>query len=119
MNSRRVATIQNIIDLLYARREEFYTGKRGCDFDCSSIMYGILTRRMRSIGLSLQEPSAPYISLIHKELAEAIHSFTPPRFYSSNDRFNRCHVCADSSFKSIIEEVEAGIEGLDLADFDL
>lgn len=119
MNSRRVETIESLIARLYDRREEFYIGHRGCDFNCSSIMYGLLTRRMRSIDLPLQEPSAPYSSFTHKGLVEAIHSFTPPTSRSKSDCFNSRHACADSSFQSIIEGVEAGIEGLDLADFDL
>lgn len=119
MNSRRVDTIQNIIVLLYDRCEKLYIDDRDCDFDCSSIMYGILTSRMRSIGLALQGSSALYSSLTHKGLVEAIRSFTSSKFYSPNNRFNRCRVCTYSFFKFIIEGVEADIEGLDLAAFDL
>ena len=81
-------------------------------------MFGLLTRHMQSIGLLLQKPSAPYSSLTYRGLVEAVRSFPPPEFHGPEDCFNMHHACVDSSFQSIIEGVEADIEGLDLTALD-
>ncbi|OOO09296.1 hypothetical protein OAory_01105920 [Aspergillus oryzae] len=47
MNKYREEAISNLVTLLHDTRKAFLSGTRGCCFECSSIMYGALTKYMR------------------------------------------------------------------------
>lgn len=66
MNERRQEAINNLIHLIHGTREVLLSGNRGCGFECSSIMYGALTKEMQSSGLLSSRPAAPFPDLNYK-----------------------------------------------------
>ncbi|KAE8131641.1 hypothetical protein BDV38DRAFT_288513 [Aspergillus pseudotamarii] len=115
MNKFREEAINNLVTLLYDRREALLSGTRGCCFECSSIMYGALTKEMRSVDLLLPRPKAPFPGLNHKALVQKIQSFTVPQWTLPSSGYRTyCHSCANSSFETLLGTLNDLIQGLDL-----
>ncbi|KAE8306926.1 hypothetical protein BDV41DRAFT_569477 [Aspergillus transmontanensis] len=68
MNMRRYDAITLILSSLAKLRDAFLDGSRGCTFECSSLMFGVLTKQMHSNGLFYPQPEAPFIGLNYKGL---------------------------------------------------
>ncbi|KAL5042065.1 hypothetical protein BDW71DRAFT_200860 [Aspergillus fruticulosus] len=115
MNDRRQEGIAGIVFLLQEKREELRSGRRGCGFECSSIMYGALTKQMQSNALLRPRPTALFPGLNYKSLVRRVSSFTSPRWYGPSSCFDTYgHHCRDSSFESLFGRLNDTIKGLDL-----
>lgn len=79
MNDRREKAISDIIPLLRERRKAFLNDSQGCGFECSSIMYGALSKQMRSNGLLSPWPAAPFSGLEYKLIVQRVLAFESPR----------------------------------------
>jgi hypothetical protein len=110
LNDRRQKAIGNLFDLVQETHEAFLNGARGCDFECSSIMYGALAKNMFSKGFS-QRAVIPYPKLSYKSLLQTVLSFDSPKWGGS--RPHR-HSCSDSSFLTLFNHLDGSIEGLDI-----
>ncbi|KAK6816096.1 hypothetical protein RU639_009055 [Aspergillus parasiticus] len=123
MNRYREEAISNLVTLLHDTREALLSGTRGCCFECSSIMYGALTKEIRSVDLFLARPEAPFPGLNYKDLVRKVLSFTVPRWNTrrspipghTSSPFSQ-HSCSDSSFKALFGNLNDNIQGLDLHD---
>lgn len=111
MNNRRQAAIEKIICQLYETQEAFLHGTRGCGFECSSIMYGALSKHMQSVGLLRSKPRAPFLRLNYNHLAKNVLSFRSPQWYSSS--YDR-HYCVNGNFRDIFAGLDDKFDGLDL-----
>ncbi|PGH10466.1 hypothetical protein AJ80_07509 [Polytolypa hystricis UAMH7299] len=111
MNYRRHEAINNIVLLLHEKCESLLSGRRGCCFECGSIMYGALAKQMQSNALLSPKPVAPFMSLNYEQLVQKVLSFESPQWscYTHNYRD-----CLDSSFPSLLGELNHSIEGFDL-----
>ncbi|KAF4256283.1 hypothetical protein KXV25_003434 [Aspergillus fumigatus] len=72
MNDRREEAINNLIQVLHDTREALLSGTRGCGFECSSIMYGALSKEMRSNDLLPSRPAAPFANLNYASLVQKV-----------------------------------------------
>ena len=116
MDDRRQGAIAGLLLRLHVTREELLSGSQGCGFECSSIMYGALTKEMQSNALIWPEPAVPFPNLNYSILVQRMLSFTSPEWYGlSYDRFNGYkHSCLHSSFKLLFAGLNHTIEGLAL-----
>src|SRR5215469_795492 len=111
MNKCREEAIQMVIVSLQKRRDAFLRGDRGCGFECSAIMFGVLTKRMLSSALISPEPTAPFLGLKYKDLVNTVRSFKTPQWSHPHRRHQ--HSCSDSSFRYWLGTKD-DVEGLDL-----
>ncbi|KAF7136974.1 hypothetical protein CNMCM5793_006678 [Aspergillus hiratsukae] len=123
MNSHRQQAIDNIFLLLHNQHEAFLSGSRGCGFECSSMMYGALTKQMQSNSLLSPGPVAPFLGLSYKQLVRKLLSFQSPQWYGPSSRYSNhspryLHNCSDSSFASLFGTLNDDIEGLTLQTFE-
>ncbi|PLN85298.1 hypothetical protein BDW42DRAFT_2058 [Aspergillus taichungensis] len=104
INRTRSESISGMIREMNSRRDYFLTGARGCCFECSSIMFGALTKNMHAIKLYPTQPGYPYTGMSRNELTRKVRSFAVPLclFKSRSSR-----VCDMKPFPKIIEK--AGI----------
>lgn len=115
MDDRRQGAIADLISQLHETREELLSGSRGCGYECSSIMYGALTKQMQSNALLWPRPEVPFLNLNYMSLVQRVSSFTSPRWHGGSPYFSSYqHSCVDSSFKSLFGKSNDIIEGLDL-----
>lgn len=113
MNLRRQDAIENIICQIYEKQEAFLNGTRGCGFECSSIMYGALSKHMQAIDLLSPKPTSPFLRINHSQLLQQVLSFKSPHWYRSS---YQSHSCKDCSFRSLFSELEDKLDGFDLLD---
>ncbi|RAL02499.1 uncharacterized protein BO80DRAFT_379015 [Aspergillus ibericus CBS 121593] len=117
MNDRRQEAINNLVVLVHETREALLSGSQGCGFECSSMMYGALSKQMHSSNLLSPRPAAPFPNLIYKDLVQQLLAFKSPRWYgydSSSYYDSYSHQCSASSFKSIFRNLDSTVHGLDL-----
>jgi hypothetical protein len=114
MNERRQAAVNNLIQVLHETREAFLSGIRGCGFECSSIMYGALSKQMHSNDLLLPRPAAPFPNLNYTYLVRKVLSFASPQWKDPYYGSSYCHNCYESSFTILFGKLNDAIEGLDL-----
>jgi hypothetical protein len=119
INRGRQEAIENIFNLLHEKHEALLDGKLGCRFECSSIMYGALTKQMKSKALLSPRPFRPFHGLNYNQLVQKICSFTSPEWYSQPSYYNKyvSHSCNNSSFESLLGKMDDSINGLVLLDF--
>ncbi|CEL06506.1 hypothetical protein ASPCAL09682 [Aspergillus calidoustus] len=113
----RCASIERVLDKLYHTQEALLSGSRGCDFECSSMMYGALTREMRSASLLSPRPAPPFDEISYKTLVKKILAFRSPSWtgWSSSAYLgygNSPHSCSTSNFNKIFSGMNDAIEGL-------
>lgn len=111
MNLRRQKAIENIICQVYEKREAFLNGTRGCGFECSSIMYGALSKHMQSIGLLSPKPMTPFLGMNYNQLVQQVLSFKSPQWYRSS---YTPHSCKDGNFRHIFPGLDDKFDGYDL-----
>ncbi|KAL4951824.1 hypothetical protein BDW69DRAFT_31181 [Aspergillus filifer] len=111
MNVRREEAINDLVVQLHGICDTFLSGSRGCSFECSSIMYGALTKQMQSDVQLSPKPAAPFPGLTYNHLVRKILSLKSPVWYTSS---GRSHRCSDSSFTRLIGKFDDHINGLDL-----
>ncbi|KAL4912351.1 hypothetical protein BDW62DRAFT_216437 [Aspergillus aurantiobrunneus] len=115
MDDRRQGAIAGLVLRLHETRDELLSGSRGCTFECSSIMYGALTKQMQSNALLWPEPAVPFPNLNYSILVQRVLSFTSPEWYGPSYHYSRYqHSCLHSSFKSLFGGLNHTIEGLSL-----
>ncbi|KAK6810759.1 hypothetical protein RU639_013523 [Aspergillus parasiticus] len=126
INSRREKAILAILSSLNSHRDAFLDGSRGCSFDCSSTLFGALTKHMHSNALlSLQtEPHFPGLS--YHGLEGTVCSFKSPRLccynwgYAEYSRYSGYHPTPkgrDSSSHSLLINLPGDItKGLSFFD---
>jgi hypothetical protein len=114
MNDRRSEAINNVVSKLYEKHEAFLDGTLGCSFECSSIMYGALSKAMKSNDLLSPKPVTPFTGLNYEQLVHMLLSFESPHWY--HDLESSVHGCEDSSFEFILGDTKGNIEGLQLSD---
>ncbi|KAJ9294869.1 hypothetical protein DTO271G3_6431 [Paecilomyces variotii] len=126
IDSNRQQAISNVITLLQEKREALLSGNEGCGFECSSIMYGALTKQMQSNGLLSPVPEAPFLSLNYEELVRKVLSFKSPQWYDPDSEYSSyyssyrhpsLHSCPHSTFKSLFGVLKDTLGGLNLHDF--
>ncbi|PLN85061.1 hypothetical protein BDW42DRAFT_18673 [Aspergillus taichungensis] len=118
MNDRRQEAITNLVHRLHEKREELLSGSRGCGYECSSIMYGALTKQMQLNALLCPKPEVPFVDLNYRSLVQRVSSFISPHWDCDLSRHTQhWHLCDDSSFERIFGELSDTIEGLDLDGF--
>lgn len=116
MSDHRQSAIEGLVRLLHETRDDLLSGRRGCGFECSSIMWGALSKQMQSDTLLSPRPAAPYPSLTYISLVQRVSSFNRQKWYGSSSRYARYrHKCPASSFGMLFGELK-DIEGLDLED---
>ncbi|KAK2752502.1 hypothetical protein FQN54_008095 [Arachnomyces sp. PD_36] len=124
MNYRREKAISDIVFLLRERRKAFLNDSQGCGFECRSIMYGALSKQLRSIGLLSPRPTAPFSGLEYKLIVQRVLAFESPRWYGSSLGYSGrgskyVHDCFSSSFATLFGDLKDSIEGLDLESYIL
>lgn len=111
MNLRRQEAIESIICQLYEKQEAFLSGTRGCGFECSSIMYGALSKHMQLTGLLSPKPMAPFLRMNYNQLVQKVLSFKSPQWYRSSYTL---HSCKDGSFRNLFPSLDDNFDGFDL-----
>ncbi|KAJ5425196.1 hypothetical protein N7465_000266 [Penicillium sp. CMV-2018d] len=114
MNKSREEAINNLVHLLHATLEAFLSRSRGCRLECSSIMYGALAIHMESIHILSPKPAGPFPNLNYNDLRQKVLSFGSPPWCEIYSRHGSSHVCHDSSFRSLFQDLDYSIEGLNL-----
>lgn len=79
MNGGRQEAIEKIFNIFHEKHEALLDGKLGCRFECSSIMYGALTKQMKSKVLLSPRPFRSFRGLNYNHLVQKIRSFTSPK----------------------------------------
>ena len=117
MNDKRQGAIGGLIFRLEETRDELQNGSKGCGFECSSIMYGALTKQMHSNDLLSLRPVAPFPDLNYRSLMQKVLSFRSPVWYGPVSYYsNYRHSCRYSTFKLLFDVLEDTLEGHDLKD---
>ncbi|KAJ9205085.1 hypothetical protein DTO164E3_1708 [Paecilomyces variotii] len=118
IDSNRQQAINNIIILLQEKREALLSGSEGCGFECSSIMYGALTKQMQSNGLLSPVPVAPFLNLNYEGLVWKLRSFKSPQWCGPYSKYHSSyrHECSHSTFESLFRASPGRVGGLDLHD---
>ncbi|EHK19696.1 uncharacterized protein TRIVIDRAFT_58336 [Trichoderma virens Gv29-8] len=125
---------QDVIDALNERREKAILGvlhgfrilktrlrddETSCSFECSSIYLGALHKATKKMKLTNPRPSPPYRGISLFMLEEAIRGLREPtelpKPASTPSILPACNLAAKT--KPIIDELLAGIHGLQLGDF--
>ncbi|GLA09226.1 hypothetical protein AnigIFM60653_011305 [Aspergillus niger] len=122
INARRIKAIEGLMDHIYHVEDEYLSGKRGCSFECSSMLYGALMKNMSVYGLSRSEFMAPFTHNSYTSLANLIDRFRQPRWYDPRSSKYLCwqyleHECHDAHFWEIRAGRFLDDEGLELKDF--
>ncbi|KAE8397272.1 hypothetical protein BDV37DRAFT_277048 [Aspergillus pseudonomiae] len=78
-----------ILSSLAKLRDAFLDGSRGCTFECSSLMFGALTKQMHSNGLLCPQPEAPFIGLNYKGLVETARAIKSPKWPSHYRKYGQ------------------------------
>jgi hypothetical protein len=60
MNRGRQEAIEKVFNILHEKHEALLDDKLGYRFECSSIMYGALTKQVKSKALLSPRPFAPF-----------------------------------------------------------
>ncbi|RAL17422.1 uncharacterized protein BO97DRAFT_430430 [Aspergillus homomorphus CBS 101889] len=116
INQGREQAIGNIIDRLFDYRAQFLSGSAGCHFECSSIMYGTLSKAMESHHLLSLRPVAPYRRLGLHQLVKNVKAFKSPEWCTRPaPYYHNIHQCAHSSFASLFGELNGCVAGLELS----
>lgn len=118
MNLCRQEAIESIICLLYETQEAFIGGSRGCGFECSSIMYGALSKHLRSTGLQSPRPLTPFLCISYRQLVQKVLSFNSPKWSESGSSYGY-HSCKDCNFRHIFPGLNAKIDGFGLLELTL
>ncbi|PKY04456.1 hypothetical protein P168DRAFT_297303 [Aspergillus campestris IBT 28561] len=84
MDDRRQGAITDLVLRLHETREKFLSGSRGCGYECSSIMYGTLTKQMQSNALLWPRPEVPFLDLNYISLVQRVLSFKSPGWYDGS-----------------------------------
>ncbi|KAL4747020.1 hypothetical protein BDW72DRAFT_209910 [Aspergillus terricola var. indicus] len=109
------AEIAALIFQLHETRDQLQSGSKGCGFECSSIMYGALTKQMHQIALLLPMPTASFPGLSYRSLVQEVSSFKSPVWSDPRSYYSgRKHECSYSSFTLLFGMLKDTIEGLDL-----
>ncbi|KAJ9402136.1 hypothetical protein DTO282F9_900 [Paecilomyces variotii] len=122
IDSDRQKAINNLFTLLQEKREALLSGSEGCGFECSSIMYGALTKQMQSNGLLSPAPEAPFLGLNYKELVRKVLSFKSPPWYTPDSNYSSyrrpsLHSYPHSTFQSLFGVLNDTLGGLNPYDF--
>ncbi|KAL3456036.1 hypothetical protein BJX64DRAFT_52791 [Aspergillus heterothallicus] len=116
MTFNREDAIEDVLYRLYDTREGFLSGSCGCNYscnyECDSIMYGALTKEMRSANLLSPKPVAPYDKISYEGLVKKLKAFKSPSWYPSGRRH---HSCSTSNFSTIFQDINDGISGLEVS----
>jgi len=117
MEDRRHGEITDLILRIQNIRDQLQSDRKGCGFECSSIMYGALTKQMHQNTLLSREPVAPFPGLRYGLLVQSVQSLKSPAWCEPGHRysgFSQRHTCAYSTFKLLFGDLNNTIEGLDL-----
>ncbi|KAL4957434.1 hypothetical protein BDW69DRAFT_201007 [Aspergillus filifer] len=114
LNDRRQSLIDTLISKLHEAREAFFSRKKGCGFECSSIMLGALSMHLESNGLLAPRPTAPFLNQSYNDLAQKIIAFQSPNWTSLRLYNYGLHYCPASSFGVLFDVQNDKPKGLDL-----
>ncbi|KAL4946506.1 hypothetical protein BDV06DRAFT_208630 [Aspergillus oleicola] len=115
MNDRRQGEIAGLIFQLQDTRNQLQSGSKGCGFECSSIMYGALTKQMHLSALLPPGPADPFPGLRYSVLVQSVLSFKSPEWCSlESRRYRYPHNCTYSTFTALFGMLNDTIEGLDI-----
>lgn len=122
MNDRRQEAISGLVLQIHNKRDQFLYANQGCGFECSSIMYGALTKQMHSNALLSPRPEAPFPGRSYSALAKTVVSFKLPQWFERPLRYSGYsqvskHSCVYSSISTLFGDLDDAIEGLDLNNF--
>lgn len=113
MNKGRQAAVGELFYYLDKLSEKLLSRRRGCSFECSSIMYGALQMQMQSICLLSSKPECPYLGLSYRDTVEKVIRFRSPSWAWHGE--NGPHTCFDSIMRTLIGDLRVRIKGLELS----
>ncbi|KAL4905062.1 hypothetical protein BDW74DRAFT_178072 [Aspergillus multicolor] len=124
LNKRRETRITSLFSRhLEGKREQLLAGKLGCGFECSSIMYGALTKEMQAAYLLSVPLLGSFQGRSYRGIVGKIRAFRSPKWQNSwgttpgSEAWNSHHKCPGSSFSVLFGDLKGGIKGLVLATF--
>ncbi|KAL3455279.1 hypothetical protein BJX64DRAFT_297870 [Aspergillus heterothallicus] len=110
MNTRREIALGKLFSLIHETQEALLSGRVGCGFACSSIMYGALAKQIQNTVLAL-EPGAPFNGITYDQVRLLVSSIVSPMWWSEAPapglRFR--HHSSRAS-----EKLQERVEGLDV-----
>jgi hypothetical protein len=120
MNTRRETSIEKLFSLIHETHQELLSGRLGCRFECSAIMYGALMKQIKNTILATW-PDAPFKGLKYEELRFQVFTLRSPNWISTDqypsawDDSYANHSCGDSSFTDLLDEkLPLKIMGIDI-----
>ncbi|KAL4924506.1 uncharacterized protein BDV17DRAFT_284673 [Aspergillus undulatus] len=118
MNIHRQQAIEKVVLLLHETQDAFLNSDRGCGFECSSIMYGALTKELHRANMILR-PVAPFPGLAYDQLMQKVSSIRSPMWITKErdpwgSNFQREQHCDSSSFAQLFGHLNSTVAGLDL-----
>ncbi|PYH31270.1 uncharacterized protein BO87DRAFT_315351 [Aspergillus neoniger CBS 115656] len=122
INARRIKAIEGLMGHVYRVQEEYLTGKRGCSFKCSSMLYGALTKNLNTHNLAKSDFKAPFLYHNYTSLVNIIDRFKQPRWYDPRNSKYLCwqyleHECHDAHFWELRLGRFLDEDGMELKDF--
>ncbi|KAL4938178.1 hypothetical protein BDV06DRAFT_232058 [Aspergillus oleicola] len=113
MNDSRQRSIGAMINQFHDTLGALLSGSQGCCWECSSIMYGALSKNLALHDLLSPKPEAPFPGQSYEDLIVKV-LFLPSPCWTSQPRRKKRHSCSFSSFNSLFGAPPGVIEGLDL-----
>ncbi|KAF1959275.1 hypothetical protein CC80DRAFT_585679 [Byssothecium circinans] len=120
----RVQAIDAIISQLHDLLDKYSDANYSCScdfysFECSSILYGALTKGMNQLGLLLPYPVAPFSGTSYQDLHERPFKIKSPNLsHPSKEKYKAPHFCSlKVQVRGVINRVRRSVNGLDLEDF--
>lgn len=113
MNEGRQGAVGELVRYLSELSEKLLSRRRGCGFECRSMMYGALQIHMRSIGLLSPTLESPYLGLSYRDTVEKLMHFRSPNWAGDGD--NGRHRCLDSIFRTLLGDLKFRIQGLEVS----
>lgn len=119
MNKCREEAIDNLICRLHQIHKDLLNGVRGCGYECSSILYGALAKKMQSNDLLSPRPTAPFSGINYQQLVQKLSEFESPQWTRPNSYYSGYgsstrHECSGFSFASLFGGLNDSLDGLHL-----
>ncbi|KAL2836904.1 hypothetical protein BJX68DRAFT_274316 [Aspergillus pseudodeflectus] len=121
MDYHRQHAIEQALRLVDKTQASLLRTDGKCGFECSSIMYGSLTKELHRTGLSsVPMRVAPFPGLSYTQLVQKISSIRSPTWFTrSRDIWGRDYVltphkCDGSSFEQVFGQLGGSVPGLEL-----
>lgn len=116
IEGKRSNSLYHILSSLGELREDLIKGKKGCTFECSSILLGSLIKEMDKHNLNEHQLLVSFSDRSIKQLKSTLLGFKTPSWYS-NTRPSR-HPCSIKGIvEPVIDVIWKNLNGLKLDDY--